>query len=42
MESKKIVTKKTKFFATVIIILAILIVLTPLCLYGYYKYNEYT
>ncbi len=42
MESKIDVPKKTKLLATVMIILAILIVGTPLCLFGYYKYNEYT
>ena len=42
MESKIVIPKKTKLFATVMIILAILIVGTPLCLIGYYKYNEYT
>ena len=41
MESKGIVNKKTKSLATVMTILGILIVGTPLCLFGYYKYNEY-
>ena len=41
MESKIVVPKKTKLLATVMIILAILIVGTPLCLFGYYKYNLY-
>ena len=42
MKSKGIVNKKTKSLATVMTILVILIVGTPLCLLGYYKYNEYT
>ena len=42
MESKIDVPKKTKLLATVMIILAILIVGTPLCLFNYYKYNKYT
>ena len=42
MESKIVIPKKTKLLATVMIILAILFVGTPLCLIGYYKYNEYT
>ena len=41
MESKIVVPKKTKLLATVMIILAILFVGTPLCLFGYYKYNLY-
>ena len=41
MESKIVVPKKIKLLATVMIILAILIVGTPLCLFGYYKYNLY-
>jgi len=41
VESKIVVPKKTKLLATVMIILAILIVGTPLCLIGYYKYNVY-
>jgi len=41
VESKIVVPKKTKLLATVMIILAILFVGTPLCLFGYYKYNLY-
>lgn len=41
MENESVVPKKIKLLATVMIILAILIVGTPLCLFGYYKYNEY-
>ncbi|WP_017755021.1 alpha-amylase family protein [Calidifontibacillus oryziterrae] len=41
MESNKVINKKTKLLATVMIVLCVLIVLTPLCIYGYYKYNVY-
>lgn len=36
-----LIPKKIKLLATVMIILAILIIGTPLCLFGYYKYNKY-
>lgn len=42
MESNIVIPKKIKLLSTVIIKLGILIVGTPLCLIGYYKYNEYT
>ena len=41
MESKIVIPKKVKLLATTMIILAILTVGIPLCLFAYYKYNIY-
>ena len=41
MESNIVIPKKSKLLANVMIILALLIVGTPISLIGYYKYNEY-
>ena len=41
MDSKVVIPKKIKLLATIMIILAILTVGTPVCLFSYYKYNEY-